>query len=104
MAAAPGVSAQAPDDAKRVSLEAKVAVLQPLACAAPAVPPDPQVAVLKTVLDEYVKQYGAVLDAQMAVLTAHTAPSLSSDDQDVMAAARKKKRDALGNVCAAAAL
>jgi len=104
LAAAPGVSAQAPDDAKRVSLEAKVAVLQPLACAAPAVPPDPQVAVLKTVLDEYVKQYGAVLDAQMAVLTAHTAPSLSSDDQDVMAAVRKKKRDALGNVCAAAAL
>ena len=93
--------AQAPDDANRVSLEAKIAALQPLACAAPTTPPDPQVAPLKGVLDAYSKQYGAILDAQIAVLSSHKAPSLSSDDQDVMAAARQKKRAALADVCGA---
>jgi len=101
---APGLLAQLPNDANRVSLEAKISALQPLACAAPGAPADPQVAALKTVLDAYTGQYDAVLTPQIAALTAHTVPNLSTDDQDMIAAARARKKAALANICAAGAI
>jgi hypothetical protein len=96
----PAAFAQVPDDAKRVSLEAKIAALQPLVCVPPAAQPDPQVATLKGVLDAYSLQYGATLDAQIKALSAHQVAGLSDDDQDVMATARTAKRAALADLCA----
>lgn len=101
---APSLLAQLPNDANRVSLEAKIAALQPLACAAPGAPADPQVAALKAVLDAYTGQYDAVLTPQIAALTAHTVLNLSTDDQDMIAAARTRKKAALANICAAASI
>lgn len=95
--------AQAPDDAKRVSLEARIAALQPLACTPPANPPDLQVAALKSVLDAYAGQYRDVLNEQIAALAAHTAPNLSNDDQDIIRASRGKKLDSLADICGAPA-
>jgi hypothetical protein len=101
---APSSLAQLPNDANRVSLEVKIVALQPLACAAPGAPADPQVATLKTVLDAYTAQYNAVLAAQIAALNGHAVPNLSTDDQDMIAAARARKKAALADVCAASAI
>src|SRR6267142_869662 len=87
----PSALAQVPDDAKRVSLEKKIAALVSLVCRLPT-PPDPQVTTLKGVLDSYAQQYGATLDAQIKALSAHQVTGLSDDDQDVMASARSAKR------------
>src|SRR5712692_8651570 len=79
LAAAPALLADPWDDVKRVSLEAKIAALQPLACAAPTTPPDPQVKALLDVLGVYAQQYGAILDGQIKDLAAHQVPNLSPD-------------------------
>ena len=99
----PRALAQAPDDAKRLLLEGKIAALQPLACSPTGSAPDPQVTALKGVLDAYAQQYSAVLDAQITALQKHQAPNLSVDDQDVIADSRQKKRNALADVCSAPA-
>src|SRR5258708_39810017 len=86
-------------DGSRDSLEAKIESLQPQAFAELVAPADPQVAALKTVLDAYTGQYDAVLTGQITALTAHTVPNLSTDDQDMIAAARTRKKEDLADVC-----